>query len=105
MHVKPPVNVKPRLSQHYEYTPAANVSCDVYHVPIVYSEKYNIDITKLYQVVQKKKAQPPPSQPFLLDKPAQVFSAIKGIYHLASTSIRKYVYNSANFRQTVIPTY
>lgn len=63
-----------------KYTPAADASCDIYHLPVVYSKKYNIDITKLYQMPtkKKKKAHPPPVQPFLLDKPAKVFSAIKG---------------------------
>lgn len=75
--------VKPRLSRQIQYTPAANTSCDVCQMPIVYSDKYNIDITKLYemQIPKKKfKVQPLPSQPFLLDKPAQVFSTVKGGY-------------------------
>lgn len=73
-------SVRSPLHHPYQYTPAANAICDAYHVPVVYSDKYNIDITKLYQmpVKKKKKVSQPPPQPFLLDKPAQVFSAIKG---------------------------
>lgn len=70
--------MKPRPPQPFQYTPAANASCNAYNIPIVYSEKYNIDITQFYQPIKKKKAQPPPTQPFLLDKPAQVLSAVKG---------------------------
>ena len=76
------MNLKPRLSQEIQYTPAANASCDVYHVPIVYNNKYNINITKLYPPLTKKKTRPPPVQPFLLDKPAQVFSVVKGNVHV-----------------------
>jgi len=62
----------------FEYTPggpAAVVTCDCHHIPIVYSNRYNIDITKLYQGSKKVI---PTVQPMLLDKPAQVHSAIKG---------------------------
>jgi len=62
----------------FQYTPggpAAVVTCDCHHIPIVYSSNYNIDITKLYQGPKKVI---PPTQPMLLDKPAQVHSAIKG---------------------------
>ena len=46
-----------------------DVKCDENHAPVVYSKQYDIHGIKKLGL---------PKQPILVDKPAQVFSAIKG---------------------------
>lgn len=46
-----------------------DVKCDENHVPVVYSKQYDIQGIKKLGL---------PKQPILVNKPAQVFSAIKG---------------------------
>lgn len=47
-----------------------DAKCDENHVPIVYNKQYDIHGSKKLGL---------PKQPMLFDKPAQVFSVIKGI--------------------------